>query len=887
MRLVLFMTRGMSLAAWEDNGSLERELALYAAFAQRGWTTTIVSWGGQRDKAIATRYPWLDVCVNQWGLSHAHYEYLMPVLHCRALWRADIIKSNQTNGADCAWRCARLWQKPFVARCGHMWSEFSRQQQHSDVQARAIECEVYTQCSRGIVTTKEARDSLVRAYGIDEQHVEIIYNYVTSTWYEAPLPPYHRPGSAVVTQVGRMAEQKNLPALIEACAGLPVTLRLVGDGPLREALRQHATTLGARVEFYGTVPSAELPLLLGESTVVTLVSHYEGQPRAMVEAMARGCAVLGTRVRGIEELIEDGVNGLLCSTDAPSIRAGLERLLADAALRERLGTQAREYAQRFRLETIAAQELRLYAQLPTQGGLRMTGPFLGIVTRAAAVFCRVLRRKSLELVKRKWEALLVQQLRHCLSHSDKVDCKSFFQKVLGNANESEKFALFTDIANAVGMAPHRLLLHLIKQHIDDKSPGDALAFLLDVDRRLHTLCDECAVACDNSSHTWHRHTHCHDFFVQRLDPGERVLDIGCGNGFWAWGMAGKAGACVSGTELRSRTDALVKISVIVPVYNDASCLPACLDSLLGQKEQRVEIICVDDCSTDNSLECLRIHADMDKRVRVLAQAVNQGSGVARNRGLQQARGEFVLFCDADDTAPPHALQRLLECAESNNVPVVCGNIAHMSRNMRLRVKGGVPASHIEKQDVVFPRKFPPLWLPWYHQRFLFRRSFLQKYGIKYPNLLRGQDPPMLARVLCTAKRVGVIPDTVYNYRAAIAPKPMSTRALDDYLTSIRLVMEIYTKHGCMHQARLYLLFCLRSFLPESTVQLYGRKIHQSIMEHFAKLADQYGTAGDFAPYLDGQATLDAFSLARKGVAAQKIHKFKHAVQRYFTKCRQA
>lgn len=68
MNLVLFMTRGMSLTAWQENGSLERELALYAELAKWDCTVSIISWGDGRDKIIAARYPWLRIYVNQWHL---------------------------------------------------------------------------------------------------------------------------------------------------------------------------------------------------------------------------------------------------------------------------------------------------------------------------------------------------------------------------------------------------------------------------------------------------------------------------------------------------------------------------------------------------------------------------------------------------------------------------------------------------------------------------------------------------------------------------------------------------------------------------------------------------------------------------------------------------
>src|SRR6478752_4469338 len=95
------------------------------------------------------------------------------------------------------------------------------------------------------------------------------------------------------------------------------------------------------------------------------------------------------------------------------------------------------------------------------------------------------------------------------------------------------------------------------------------------------------------------------------------------------------------------------LSVIVPVYNVAAYLPECLESILDQSLADLEVIAVDDGSTDGCLEILRRYAAADPRLRVLTQA-NSGQGAARNLGVAEARGRFLTFCDSDDTVPRRA-----------------------------------------------------------------------------------------------------------------------------------------------------------------------------------------------------------------------------------------
>ena len=92
---------------------------------------------------------------------------------------------------------------------------------------------------------------------------------------------------------------------------------------------------------------------------------------------------------------------------------------------------------------------------------------------------------------------------------------------------------------------------------------------------------------------------------------------------------------------------MTKVSIIIPVYNAEKYLGKCLESLLSQTLQEMEIICVDDGSSDSSPEILKRFQERDGRVRILTQE-NQYAGAARNNGMKEAQGEYLLFLDADD-----------------------------------------------------------------------------------------------------------------------------------------------------------------------------------------------------------------------------------------------
>ena len=117
---------------------------------------------------------------------------------------------------------------------------------------------------------------------------------------------------------------------------------------------------------------------------------------------------------------------------------------------------------------------------------------------------------------------------------------------------------------------------------------------------------------------------------------------------------------------------MIRFTILIAVYNAEAWLPQCLDSLLAQTEQSFEVICIDDCSTDGSADVVQRYMARDERIRLLRTPANSGQAVARNLGLEQARGVLTTMVDADDWLATDCLQRMWEAfsAEPDNDAVV-------------------------------------------------------------------------------------------------------------------------------------------------------------------------------------------------------------------------
>jgi glycosyltransferase involved in cell wall biosynthesis len=344
--VVVFFSRGMSLGGWRRAGILDRELALYRALLPELQHLAFLTYGGAADLDLAASLPGVEVLPNRWGLPSNLYSLLAPFLHRRALAAATIFKTNQLNGAWCAVIARRLFRKKLVVRCGFLWSDFVARLHAGtwrEAAARRLEQQACRAADAVVVAADADRRRIVDRYGIEPRRVHVMPNYVDTEAFR-PMPEVARAAAGLIF-VGRLDDQKNVMALIEAVAALPgITLTLIGDGPLRPQLEAEASRRGVGATFLGTRPHAELPALLNRSAAFVLPSHYEGNPKALVEAMACGLPVIGTRVPGIREILVHGETGYLCGPSAGEIRKALQDVLGNAALRERMSAGAVAYA---------------------------------------------------------------------------------------------------------------------------------------------------------------------------------------------------------------------------------------------------------------------------------------------------------------------------------------------------------------------------------------------------------------------------------------------------------------------------------------------------------------------------------------------------------------
>ncbi len=274
---------------------------------------------------------------------------------------------------------------------------------------------------------------------------------------------------------------------------------------------------------------------------------------------------------------------------------------------------------------------------------------------------------------------------------------------------------------------------------------------------------------------------------------------------------------------------MVKVSVVIPVYNVEEYLRDCLDSIVNQTLEDIEIICINDGSPDNSLEILREYEKNDDRITVIDQE-NGGHAVATNVGIEMAKGKYLFCMDSDDVLRPKALELTYNLAEKNDADfVIFKAINYDHENDKYfetenysmnrvyhRVKDNV-FSYEDVEDLIFTMSVTP-WSK------LYNRKFIMDNDIRYPEGLIFDDNVFFWKVLFSAKRICFLNEFLFERRWY---STSSTTAGDlrfiDSIEIYNLVWDVFSEFKVFRRHKR---------------TLYNQKIFLAYMR-FSKIKDEY------------------------------------------------
>ena len=233
------------------------------------------------------------------------------------------------------------------------------------------------------------------------------------------------------------------------------------------------------------------------------------------------------------------------------------------------------------------------------------------------------------------------------------------------------------------------------------------------------------------------------------------------------------------------------ISIIIPVYNVERYLEQCLKSVIINKSDAVEVIIINDASTDQSLKICKKFQKKDTRIQLLDLKENIGLGAVRNLGIQKATGDYIWFIDSDDWIEENALQKLLEFVNKDTYDIVYFGIRKVGEKDRVVLPEFEDFSPTFFRDGLKTLKgiHPMVWCS------LFSRSFLIRNKIVFPEGIYLEDVPFTVRAQYYCKKLGVIKESFYNYRIheASITQSASKKKIDDSFTAHLMIKDFLDK----------------------------------------------------------------------------------------------
>lgn len=231
------------------------------------------------------------------------------------------------------------------------------------------------------------------------------------------------------------------------------------------------------------------------------------------------------------------------------------------------------------------------------------------------------------------------------------------------------------------------------------------------------------------------------------------------------------------------------VSIVLITFNDVARLPRALDSALAQTLHDLEVIVVDDCSSDGTEAFVRERMTSDARLRYLRLPVNSGGCSApRNAGIEQAHGTWVMFCDSDDELERHAAKNLLIAAEQADADLACGVVERVEVGSGSRARWRAEVHEPATLTGIGER--PELIADTVSVNKLYRRSWLLDRGITFPDGLLYEDQLFTMQCYAEAARIAVIDRTVYSWSVERAAEDLSITQRRHDLRNVRDRIEV-------------------------------------------------------------------------------------------------
>lgn len=270
----------------------------------------------------------------------------------------------------------------------------------------------------------------------------------------------------------------------------------------------------------------------------------------------------------------------------------------------------------------------------------------------------------------------------------------------------------------------------------------------------------------------------------------------------------------------------ISISIIIPIYNSEKYVKKTMSSIVSQTLKDIEIICINDCSTDDSLKMLKRVQKSDKRIKIINNKKNLGPGISRNLGILKSKGEYIHFLDSDDWLERDACELLYKKAKKENADVVFIRPKIVFKNKTILDRRLLSNKDVQDREIVFKKTLTRkvAWAPWSK---LIKKDLLIKNKIKFPNIHIAEDMQFSCEVIHSTKKISQVKKYLYNYYirdGSLMSFSHPERRIKNYLKSIKLMKKFLNKKEILKKyKREFLHFKFYNYSAIYGVMFYSKE----------------------------------------------------------------
>lgn len=304
------------------------------------------------------------------------------------------------------------------------------------------------------------------------------------------------------------------------------------------------------------------------------------------------------------------------------------------------------------------------------------------------------------------------------------------------------------------------------------------------------------------------------------------------------------------------------ISVIIPVYNVEDYLHVCLNSVLKQSYQNFEIICIDDASTDSSLDILEYFSIKDSRIKILKNKSNQGPGLCRNKGLDIAEGEYIFFLDGDDWISLNTFELLIKKVKNDDSDfIMFKNMVFYQENKKFGLESYYEMEFMEEfESKVFNHfdldKTALFKIPNGPVNKLYLKSFLDEKNIRFPNdNIIHEDNPFFYKAIISAEKISLINNHLYiRRRRAGSITASNDKRIFNNIDVCYLILDVFMEFNLYIYYKKELLNYIFLVKLNSKYNQIDEKYKQNFFNEVLKVFDnfykEYGLKEDIIKNVD-------------------------------------